>query len=67
MVARLWRSTWAKAGQRGVRAREADSMPSTVVAVSSTRATTPVARIVYQIVVDSDVEAAASIRPPRPR
>ena len=42
-------------------AREADSIPSTVVPVRSTRATTPVARIVYQMAVDIEVEVAASI------
>ena len=57
---RLWSSAQVKAGQRRVRARPAVAMPSTTVAVSRTRATTPVARMVNQTV----VEVAASITPP---
>ena len=59
---RLCRSARAKAGQDRDAVRPAVRIPRTMVPVSSTRATTPVARMVYQTVVE--VTASISCTPP---
>src|SRR6202790_5588244 len=58
---RLCRSARAKAGHARDEVRPAVRMPRTMVPDSRTRATTPVARMVYQRVVEVEEETAASI------